>query len=199
MTFLRICTRELDRNEDNSEKIRLLEERVRMLEKGIVSSGKANADLHPAAAKASENVSGSPQTTAVKEPAAVQSKSESSQKAVPPGSKPFDEWDSVMEDLRKNRHMIIFSNLLDARAVWKDENTISIVLQEDEYYKKQILIKSENIEIITESIRRCTGKNIQAELFKLDKKEKIKPKDEIPEKVLYFAEKTGLKLDIVDE
>ncbi len=196
MAFLRICEREMNRDEDKlSDQIKLLEQRIRRLEEGI-ASGQSPVRATPAAYAAGKTTDAVP-PAGEKKPAPQQSKPQITAAAA--DKTPFAQWGDVMEELRKNKHMAIFSYLSDARAVWKDQNTVWIILPEEEVYQKQILSKTENMDIITRMICSLTGKDLQAELFKADKKEKKEPKTEVPENILQFAAKTGLKLDIVDE
>lgn len=196
MAFLRICEREMNRDEDKlTDQIKLLEQRIRRLEEGIPAM-RASAGTVTAAYTAAKAPEAS--TPAVeKQPAVQYNKPQTT--AVASEDKQFTEWDNVMDELKKNRHMTIFSYLSEASAVWKDENTILILLPEEEVYQKQFLSRSENMEIIVRTIRSVTGKDIQAELFKSDKKQKNEPKSEVPENILEFAARSGLKLDIVDE
>lgn len=207
MAFMRICEREMNRDGDKlSDQIKLLEQRIRWLEEGIppgrtpvrpatapAAAGKTADAAPPAAEKATDAAL----PAAEKKPALQQDKTRNT--PVSADEKPFTEWGDVMKKLENNKHMSIFSYLSEARAVWKDENTVWIILPEEDVYQKQILARAENMEMIVRMIRECTGKEHQAELFKAERKEKKEPKAEVPENILQFAARNGLKLDIVDD
>ena len=197
MTFLRICTREITRDKDDlSYKLNLLEERIRKLEQGIPVRN-ADASFERVAVKTNEST---PELKpADKEKRTVRPVNKTGpEKTQLLNAKDFKKWEDVMADLKKGGHMVILSYLFDSRAVWKDENTIWIILPEGDVHKEQLLNKSRSIDIITDVIRQCTGKKLKVELYKTGTKEKTQPEDEIQERILNFAKKTGLEVDIVD-
>jgi len=196
MAFLRICEREMSRDEDKlADRIRLLEQRIRALEEGIPAgripakpAGAANTPVHlpNAAPSAPEKKT----ATQLNKPETL---------AAAADEKPFPEWNNVLDELKKNKQMTVFMYLSETQAVWKDESTVSIILPDDDEKRKQFLSKTENMEIITRTICQCTGKELQAELYKSGRKERKDPKSEVPESILQFAAKSGLPLEIVDE
>ena len=196
MAFLRICEREMNRDEDKlSDRIKLLEQRIRALEEGIPAG---QTPVRPAAAAAlTGNAANAAPPAAEKKPAMQPVKPQ----AVAPAAdeKPFLEWGEVMNGLVRNKLMTLFTFLSEARAVWKDENTVWMILPDEDEKRKQFLSRTENIEVVSRMIREITGKNLQAELYKAERKEKKKPKSEVPENILQFAAKNGLPLNIVDE
>lgn len=196
MAFLRICERELNRDEDKlSDRLKLLEQRIRALEEGIPAS---RAPARPADAPYTpKNTPNAALPATEKKPAAQSNKPQPIAAAA--DEKPFAEWGDVMEALLKNKHMTVFTYLNEARAVWKDESTVSIILPHEDEKRKEFLSKTENLDIIAHMIRECTGKNLHAELYRAGKKEKKDPKSEVPESILQFAAKNGLPLEIVDE
>lgn len=193
MAFLRICERELD-SDSLSEKIKLLEDRIRRLEAGLPPAGETPRATAPAPVRDRK----ADPAVAVTEKKAATPHNQPNAPAMQ-NDKPFTEWESVMEAFRKNNQMKISSYLSNARAIWKDEGTISIVLPEDQAHMKSILSKAENMDIIIRTVRGCTGKELLVEFFRLDKKENNEPKAHVPEKLLQFAEKSGIKLDIVED
>ncbi len=195
MAFLRICERELNRDGDKLlDQLKLLEQRIRKLEEGIPAgySPASPTTAAPIPIKA-VNV---PSHTSPK-PASQQTKPRANDAIL--NQEPFQEWDRVIEQLMKNKHMTIFTYLCEAKAVWKDENTIWIVLMDEDLKQREFLSSAENMEIIVRIVRECTGKDLQVQLFKAGKTEKKGSKTEVPDNIIQFAEKAGLKLDIVDE
>ena len=195
MAFLRICERELNRDGDKLlDQLKLLEQRIRKLEEGIPAgySPASPTTAAPIPIKA-VNV---PSHTSPK-PASQQTKPRANDAIL--NQEPFQEWDRVIEQLMKYKHLTIFTYLCEAKAVWKDENTIWIVLMDEDLKQREFLSSAENMEIIVRIVRECTGKDLQVQLFKAGKTEKKGSKTEVPDNIIQFAEKAGLKLDIVDE
>jgi DNA polymerase-3 subunit gamma/tau len=62
----------------------------------------------------------------------------------------LDNWNDILEDLKNSGRMVIYTNLLDAKAVEIDSKVVGIALQEGSGFCKMILSKPENQEIIAE-------------------------------------------------
>lgn len=195
MAFLRICERELNRDGDSLlNQLKLLEQRIRKLEEGIPAGHSPASPATTAPIPATTvNV---PSHTSPK-PASQPTKPSANDAIL--NQEPFQEWDRVIELLMKNKHMTIFTYLCEAKAVWKDENTIWVVLADEDLKQREFISSAENMEIIVRSVQECTGKELQVQLFKAGKTEKKGSKTEVPDNIIQFAEKAGLKLDIVDE
>lgn len=193
MAFLRICEREIDSN-NLAEKIKLLEDRIRRLEEGLPPAGTGARTTAPAPVQ-SKKADPTPAAAEKKAPVPQVAPTASAAR----NEKPFAEWDRVMEAFRKNNQMKMISYLCNAQAFWKDEQTMEIVLPDDQAHMRPILSKAENMEIIVRTVRECTGQELQIQLFRPEKKEKPDPGSQVPEKVLQFAEKNGIKLDIVED
>lgn len=196
IAFLRICSREMNIDEDSlSDRLSLLEEKLRQLEKGVANRGIQRISKTEKAVYREEP----PQN---QQPPRVRETVEKADKIKPARdplnhSKPFEAWGQVIENIRKSGRMKLFTSLVDATAVWKDQNTVKILMPEEDQFKQQVVSKTENVEVIIESIRACTGLSLQVDLFKSIQEEK--KQQEIPEQILDFARKNGLKLDVVEE
>ncbi|NLC63842.1 MAG: DNA polymerase III subunit gamma/tau [Thermoanaerobacterales bacterium] len=210
--LLRICYREMNRETDSlMDRIRLIEERIRALETDrfsyngnssrpadesdsfnkVVDTSSNQNNMAKNTIKANENFKESIEPyTAIENTRPEKTEYK---------SKPFIHWDNVLDDIFKNKRVSLYSNLMGTTAIWKDEHTIGIILPEEESFKKTVIARSENIKAIEESIIRSTGQNLLVEVIINDEKEKKNLYEGIPDKIIQFAEKNGLKLDIIDE
>jgi len=114
------------------------------------------------------------------------------------GQKSFSEWGRVLEELKNSGRMKLFSSLAEAPAVLMDEDTVGIILPEEEQFTKSVMAKSENIEAVTYAIKRCTGKTLNVRIIHFGKRNRKTEEKEVPDTVLQFARQKGIKLDIVD-
>ncbi len=193
IAFLRVCARELDREGDSlSERIGLLEEKIRRLEgKNITGAG-------PSAGTAKEEPRAEIQEDAQalgaqKSRKSKQTNPEEAQKS----ANTYEDWNCVLEELKSIGRMKIYTSLVGAAAVRLDENTVGIIVEKDDTLKKLVLSKSENIEAIAGAIKKCTGRELQVKIVGAEQQNE--EKEQIPEKVVQFAQKSGIKLEIIEE
>jgi len=183
-TFLRICTRELDRQDDSlSDRIRLLEDRIRRLENNIrLRIESRSRETYDQEEDKEEEKKSSEM------PAAELVKGDS-----------FSEWNRVIDELRSAGKIRIFSGLAGTNAVWVDKDTIGIVISEEDEYRKKVVEKAENMEAIANAAELCCGQRLNIKIISPGKNDKSKNKTNIPDTVLDFVKKNGIQLDIVDE
>lgn len=196
MTFLRICSREVY-NEGNNplERIKLLEDRIRDIEAGVLS-GRINQNTSSVTTvkkdlketKLQVNKPENVEEEAVK----FEGKGNNGQNNL------FLEWDNVLSELSSIGRMKLYSSLLDTIAVWVDDNTIGIVLQEEDVFKKRILGEHENIVAIVDSIKRCIGKELKVVVSLKNEKLNTQTDSKMPEKFLNFVKEKGMRLDIIE-
>jgi len=184
MTFLRICTRELDlKDKSLSDRISLLEDRIRHLEDNIKLKG--------------ENYSH--ETNEQEKDKEEEKEINDIPAAGPVNEGPFSGWDSVINELRSAGRIKIFSILAGTDAVWIGEDTIGIVIPEEEAYRKKVIEKAENMEVIENAVELCSGRRLNVRIISPENKNENKNDTNIPDAVLNFAQKNGIKIDIVDE
>jgi DNA polymerase-3 subunit gamma/tau len=178
-TFLRICTRELDLKDGSlSDRIRLLEDRIRNLEDSIkLKTG--NYDHETNGNETDEKID-IPDAEPVNE-----------------GS--FYEWNSVINELRRAGRIKVFSGLVGTEAVWIDKDTIGIVITEEEAYRKKAIEKTEDMEAVEKAVEISIGRRLNVRIISPGKNNENKNNTNIPDVVLDFAKKNGIKIDIVDE
>lgn len=197
--FLRICAREINTGEEDLlGRIKLLEDRIREIESGVLS-GKI----------VQENINGTPAKEEIKgKKTAGQEKARKNTGNNPENNaghvkgsngnelNPFSEWDKVLKDLSSIGRMKLFTGLLGTDAVWVDENTVGIVLPEMDEFKNRILHENENIAALTDAIKRCTGKELRVVVLNNEKENN--QEIGMAEKFLNFVKNKGLTVDIID-
>ena len=77
-----------------------------------------------------------------------------------------------MKELASIGRMKLYSGLIGTTAVWVDDNTIGISLQEEDEFKNRILSEDGNITAIKGAIKRCTGKELQVIVLNNERKKK---------------------------
>jgi len=119
--------------------------------------------------------------------------------------KTLDNWNDILEDLKNSGRMVIYTNLLDAKAVEIDSKVVGIALQEGSRFCKMILSKPENQEIIAEAISKRLGREIRVKCVDEEdvargmEEGKREKKDELTQKAQDIAKKLNMPLDIIDE
>ena len=109
---------------------------------------------------------------------------------------PYEDWEKVLKEISGIGRMKLYTGLLGSDAVWVDENTIGIVFREEDEFKKRIVTDDDNTTVISETVKRFTGREIKVVV--MNNKEKSSETSEIPEKILDFVKKKGVKLDIIE-
>jgi len=194
--FLRICSREISSSEkDLPERIKLLEERIRSIEEGILKGGICSGSIN-----AKPQVQEKKEKTARGNTGNIMENNEEKKTGGAPADNrpqfnPYPEWNNVLRELSSIARMKLYSSLISTAAVRVDENTVGILLNEEDEFKNRILNDNENITAIMEAIRRCTGKELQVIVLN-DRKESVQD-SEVHEKILDFARRKGVKLDIL--
>lgn len=202
--FIRICSRELNRDGDDlADKIKFLESRIREMEENPPriagtaqkNSGENNENSNKEKKTETQDVKKPKQAAIIPENVGIKKTKE---KDAP--SEKFAEWDSVLNELKNKGRMAIVANLAETTAIWADNETVEIVIPEEDVYRKRLLSKAENIEIITEAIRNIHGKPLKIKVVNLepDEKKADAENEDIPERLVKFAEQKGIKFDVIE-
>jgi len=188
MTFLRICTRELDREGDNlSDRIRLLEDRIRRLEDSIKM--KIENFSRETYEQEEDKEDGKEINEEINEMPEVEVFKEGS----------FSEWAIVIDELKSDGKLKAFTSLAGTSAVWIDKNTIGILIPEGEEYRKKAIEKADDMEAVENAVELIIGRRVNVRMISPDKNDKTDNNTNIPDTVLNFVKKNGIELDIVDE
>ncbi|NLL06637.1 MAG: DNA polymerase III subunit gamma/tau [Clostridiaceae bacterium] len=111
-------------------------------------------------------------------------------------------WDDVLNDLKQNGRMALYSFLVDTKAVEVNSRIVGIVFPSEKSHLKINVSKNENAEIIENCIGKRLGREVRIKC--VDSEDVIENKkegdnDELVEKAKAIAEELNAPLDIVDE
>ncbi|WP_257747147.1 DNA polymerase III subunit gamma/tau [Thermoclostridium stercorarium] len=197
--FLRICSRDIGYGEEElAERIQLLEDRLREIEEGIVK-GELRQDFASDCAVKNDGENGTrPVTEAFENGLETNTgrNDENSKTQNKTQFKSFTEWESVLKELSGIGRMKLYSSLIGTKAVWTDDKTIGILFQEEDEFKRRILNENGNMSVISDTVKRVTGLEVNVSVLNNKKEEK---NSDVPENILAFAKRKGVKLDIIDE
>ncbi len=117
----------------------------------------------------------------------------------------LDNWKTVLEDLKKSGRMVLYTNLMDAKAVEIDNRLVGIICDKGNGFSKMIVSKPENLEVIAETLSKMMGREIRVkcvdeeDLGNIKTEEKQDEKDELMEKAQDLANRLNMPLNIIDE
>ncbi|HHV98013.1 MAG TPA: DNA polymerase III subunit gamma/tau [Clostridiaceae bacterium] len=117
----------------------------------------------------------------------------------------FDSWDSVLDELKSCGRIVLYTNLLDTKAVELDDKRICIVFGEGKGFNKMLCSKAENIEIIEKAVAKVLGREVRVKCIDDNAfaenrdEEKATQKDELVEKARDIAQKLNVPFNIIDE
>jgi len=198
--FLRICSGEIAQNEEElTARIKLLEDRIRKIEDAIhkgevIRPGNSEPEAENKEKKKDKEdkmvVHSSPELNAEVKNEGIRNENNTR-------FAPFTEWDSVLKELSGIGRMKLYTGLLGTSAVWVNDTTVGILLNEENELKRRILNENDNLSVIAETVKRITGREVHVVV--LNNGEENSRDSEIPETVLDFVKRKGLKLDIIDE
>lgn len=118
--------------------------------------------------------------------------------------KGLDVWADILDDLKQNGRMALYSYLLDTKAVEIDDRIIGIVFPPEKSPCKITASKVENAEVIENYLSKRLGKEVRIKCIDSediieDKKEKGNDGDELLKKAQVIAQELNTPLDILDE
>lgn len=209
VTVVKLCTRRLDGN-DSHEQIMLLESRLSALEKKLAGMSDSSLEPKPGLVARAHSAGKKPGVEQSRLPVSgtVEKEHDDSKthKGTPPVKKTYKnelkEWPAVLEELRSAGQMKIYVYLLDTRCLMADDSTAIVAVGRDDQLKKNILSRSESLEILREVLFKVTGIRMkvrvkdEAELGMIEQEEH--DSDPVLEKVKQFAMDNGLTLDVTE-
>jgi DNA polymerase-3 subunit gamma/tau len=204
VALIKLCENSIDSSDAGLiERIDFLEKKINeMVINGIkVSSGESknyNAD-----SKIKEVSNGSVGTRKVSEVGGSDNRVDLKNSAG--NLKGLEIWQDVLNDLKQNVRMALFSYLLDTKAVEIDSRIVGVVFPPDRSYFKINVSKSENAEILEHYISKRLGRDIKArcidsgDIIDNTKEGVNNGSDELVEKAQAIAQKLNAPLNIIDE
>ena len=115
--------------------------------------------------------------------------------------KPLEGWGEILKVLKNAGRMIIYTNLLETRAIELDEKFIGVVFPEGSDFKKMLVSKAENLEAIEEVLNKRLGREVKVKCIEEGNIPEVgqKTKDEFMEKAQNLAKRLNTPLNIIDE
>ncbi|MDF2522938.1 MAG: polymerase subunit gamma/tau [Clostridiales bacterium] len=114
---------------------------------------------------------------------------------------PIKGWDGILKELKNAGRMIVYTNLLETRAIELDDKFIGIVFPEGSDFKKMLVSKAENMETIEVVLKKSLGREVKIKCIEEgnipDVKHEIR--DEFVEKAQNLAMILNAPLNIIDE
>jgi len=184
---------------DREDLLARLEQLEKKLESGEFTVRAASREPAPApAVKAAEAGEGrKPESKPVKEEVKKDGKAGFS-------GKTLDCWKDILTELRSSGRMVLYTNLMDAKAVELDSKVVGLVFPADSGFSKMIVTRPEHQEVITGVLSKKLGREVRVkclaeEEFTERQAEKPQEKDELLEKAEDLAKRLNVPLNIIDE
>mgnify|MGYP005853272911 CR=1 FL=1 len=117
------------------------------------------------------------------------------------GLKPLEGWNIIIDELKKNGRMTLYSYLLDTTAVLLDEKHAGIIFPKHEGVKKDFISKAENLQVIEKMAEKLLGRDVKVGCFGEDELnfpcENREERDELVEKGRKIAKIFDAPLNII--
>ena len=199
VALIKLCENKIDSSDAGiGERIDFLEKKINdMLANGIKVSASETKILNDDNKK--KDVQNGP---SMKDQAQTGREIKVDLKNIAGNMKGMEIWNDVLNDLKQNGRMVLYSYLLDTKAVEVDSRIVGIVFPLEKSYFKINVSKSENAEILENYIGKRLGREVKIKC--VDSEDVIENKkeggnDELVEKAKAIAEKLNAPLDIIDE
>lgn len=124
-------------------------------------------------------------------------KNKSSNKKVIQG-KEVECWDQIIAELKNCGRMSLYAYLQDTRAVELGDNLIGLVFKEGGGFKKTLVSKAENIEVIETVAAKKLGRNVRIKCIDENEAKDKAMVDQLIEKARDVAEKLDVPLNVID-
>lgn len=119
--------------------------------------------------------------------------------------KALDNWSEIVEEFKKSGRMVLYTNLMDAKAYEVDDKIIGIAFENAPGFCRMIVSKPENAEVIEEIVGKKLGREVKVKCIDADSfipgkgAGKQEEKDQLVEKAQDIAKRLNMPLDIIDE
>ncbi len=108
-------------------------------------------------------------------------------------------WSEVINELKAMGRMMIYTNLLNTKAVEQDDRFIGIVFDKGARFAKMIVSKTENLEVIQTILSKKLGREVRVRCIDAGAAAAEQKKDEFVEKVEDLAKRINVPVNIIDE
>ena len=119
-----------------------------------------------------------------------------------------EKWAVILNHLRDSGRMALYTNLIGTKAVYLEQKLIGIIFEKGASFKKMLVSKAENMEIIEEALEkklgrvikvRCISEQDLSEVPVDEKKKDVNDRDEFIDKARNMAEKLNVPYNIIDD
>lgn len=120
--------------------------------------------------------------------------------------KPLESWEDIIKDLKNGGRMVLYTNLLDTRAVELDSRFVGIVFGSgSSSFSKMLVSKPENMEVVAEAVSKKLGREVRVKCLDEEslaggrKEAQKEEKDDFVRKAQDLAQRLGVPADVIDE
>ncbi|AEV66888.1 DNA polymerase III subunit gamma/tau [Acetivibrio clariflavus] len=200
VALIKLCETKVDLNDAGmTERLDFLEKKINhLLESGVEVNSKKSKDCNAGGKK--EDDMGESSADGTKSDIEVEAHLEN----LAGNLEGMDIWNDVLNDLKQDGKMALYSYLLDTKAIQINNRIVGIVFPKGRSIFKINVSKSENAEILENYISKRLGREIRIKCLDseeiVDREESSdKEYDEFVEKAKAIAEELNAPLEIVDE
>lgn len=115
------------------------------------------------------------------------------------GETVLDKWDEVLQSLKKSGRMVLYTNLLKARAVVLSENQVGVVFKPEDSMKRTMVSRAENLEVLHSVISGIAGKSMRVKCMEEEEEKMERKPADFVEKVMGYTEKLNIPVNILDD
>ncbi len=108
------------------------------------------------------------------------------------------EWDSIVESIKQNGKMALYSQLAGTSCVFTDEKTAEIRFPKQNALSKMLVSRHENIELLTKELVMATGKAVCIRLSDSEESVKTDAKKPFRQNIIEISEKLNIPVSIID-
>lgn len=108
-------------------------------------------------------------------------------------------WAEVINELKAMGRMMIYTNLLNTKAVEQDDRFIGVVFEKGAGFAKMIVSKTENLEVIQTILSKKLGREVRVRCIDVGAAAAEQKKDEFVEKVEDLAKRINVPVNVIDE
>jgi DNA polymerase-3 subunit gamma/tau len=190
VSLIKLCENSFSVDTEN------LMDRLAVLERKI-SSGTFTVKGESAAAKTLGGEAEIPQRE--KRPSRKPTEEAASMSAPVDMGKELGCWKEVISELKAMGRMMIYTNLLNTKAVEQEDRWVGIVFDKGADFAKLIVSKAENLEVIQTVLVKKLGKEVRVRCLSVGTAAVEQKKDELVEKLESLARKGNIPLNVFEE
>ncbi|MCR4436901.1 MAG: DNA polymerase III subunit gamma/tau [Clostridiales bacterium] len=121
------------------------------------------------------------------------------------GKRYLESWSETVKELKSTGKMVLYTYLMDTKALILDDKFVGIVFKEGSSFNKTFVSKLENMEVIEAALSKSLGREVRVKCLEESDVndgpavQEAEEKDELVEKARDIAQKLNVPLNIIDE